>query len=49
VHVTLRGCAFGAFLFHWHGHWLHYRNGDHRLLAIDTTGSHTPIDLMAGR
>src|SRR6185312_10235775 len=47
VHVTLRGCAFGAFLFHWRGHWLHYRNGDHRLLAIDTTGSRSPVDLRA--
>jgi hypothetical protein len=49
VHVTLRGCAFGAFLFHWRGHWLHYRNGDHRLLAIDTSGSRIPIDLQTGR
>jgi hypothetical protein len=49
VHVTLRGCAFGAGPFGWRGHWLDYRDRDHRLLAIDTTGSHTPIDLRAGR
>jgi hypothetical protein len=48
VHVTLRGCAFGALLFHWRGLWLHYRNGDNRLLAIDTTRLRAPIDLRAG-